>query len=121
MIPRLLGLLIFICLLTTTTFAKATNESSYQYGYLSGSQTAPDSDPHTNSYQDSDNCGLTNASVYWNNDGIIPAVTNTTACHNGFVVGWKIWCTNNAVDCVGNLTSGYFPDFFLKIHHWMVQ
>lgn len=93
---------------------KATNESSYQYGYLSGSQTAPDSD--LNVYQESDNCELTNASVSWKNDAILPAVTNTTACHNGFIAGWKTWCTNNAVDCVGNLTSGYFPDFFLKIH-----
>jgi len=46
----------------------------------------------------------------------IPAVTNTTACKNGFFVGWKYWCINHAVHCVENMTMGDFPEMMLKAY-----
>jgi len=56
-------LLVLMTILIPIIRVDASDESSYQYGYLSGSQTAPDSGLKANSYQESDNCGLTNASV----------------------------------------------------------
>jgi len=35
---------------------------------------------------------------------------------NGFYAGWKTWCIQNAVNCVGYLSSGYLPGLFLKAH-----
>src|SRR5215469_13007539 len=50
------------------------------------------------------------------NGTVIPAVTNTTACKDGFSAGYKNWCINHAVDCVENMTLGHFPDMVLKAH-----
>lgn len=47
---------------------------------------------------------------------VIPAVTNTTACIDGFFNGWKNWCINHAIDCVENITIGDFPDMIMKAH-----
>jgi hypothetical protein len=46
----------------------------------------------------------------------MPAVTNTTACEDGFFAGYKNWCINHAVDCVENITIGDFPDMIVKAH-----
>ena len=46
----------------------------------------------------------------------MPAVTNTTACMNGFFDGYKNWCINHALNCIGNITMGDFPDMILKAH-----
>jgi hypothetical protein len=44
----------------------------------------------------------------------MPAVTNTTACQNGWFSGWKDWCINHAVNCVQNITRGIFPPMILQ-------
>src|SRR5215469_12072825 len=89
--------LILIAILTlvplSTVFVKATNEGSYQYGYQQGSQS---------SGHDNNTCVLEGA------------VTNTTACIDGFFVGDKDWCISHAVNCVGNMTLGYLSDVLIK-------
>ena len=47
---------------------------------------------------------------------VMPAVTNKTACIDGFLAGYKDWCSNHAVDCVQNITFGDFPPMILQLH-----
>ena len=97
-----------------------TNQGSYLQGYWEGSLTGPQYNPGSNWYSDSGNCVINNGSVLQYPPKVagvvIPAVTNTTACQDGWANGWKFWCINHAVDCVGNITSGYFPDLLIKTH-----
>ena len=101
-------LIIFSILLLTLVFAPtlafATKEGSYQNGLQA-------SRPDTNSYPEFDNytCALHNSTVIQ-----YPPVTNTTACIDGFFVGYKDWCISHAVNCVGNMTLGYLPDVLIK-------
>jgi len=37
---------------------------------------------------------------------VMPAVTNKTACMDGYLIGYKNWCNNHSLDCVQNITSG---------------
>jgi hypothetical protein len=99
--------------------ATTTNEGSYTYGYWRGSLTRPQFAPGSNWNPEFDNntCGLSPSSILDNPKGaVIPAVTNVTACKDGWFSGYKNWCINHAVDCVGNITMGYFPDMILKAH-----
>jgi hypothetical protein len=36
-------------------------------------------------------------------------VTNSTACRDGYVAGWKSWCKSDALDCVYWATTGVYP------------
>ena len=96
----------------TLSIAKATNEGSYMNGYWQGSLTGPQNAPGSNWNPEFDNntCRLTPSSTLDNPKGaVIPAVTNKTACEDGFYNGYKNWCVNHAVDCVENITIGDFP------------
>lgn len=83
-----------ICKISVKAFA--SNEGSYQYGYQQGSGA--------NLYPGHDN----------NTCVLGGAVTNTTSCEDGFFVGYKDWCINHAVNCVGNMTLGYLSDVLIK-------
>ena len=37
-------------------------------------------------------------------------VTNSTACVDGNVDGWKAWCKTDFKDCLGNVLGGDFTD-----------
>jgi len=99
-----------------------TNQGSYLHGYWQGSLTGPQHELGSNWYpeHDSNTCALGGGQVLGYppevNGTVIPAVTNTTACEDGWFNGWKHWCSNNAMDCIGNITSGYFPDLLIKTH-----
>ena len=60
-----------------------TNESSYKYEYQSGSLT----------YLYGNMEMGTACTIHQTNN----AVTNATACQDGFFNGWKNWCSNHAV------------------------
>ena len=103
----------------TLSFAKATNEGSYMYGYWQGSLTGPQFAPGSNWNPELDNntCHIAPSSTLDNPKGaVIPAVTNKTACEDGFYNGYKNWCINHAVDCVENITIGDYPDMIMKAH-----
>jgi hypothetical protein len=91
-----------------------TNESSYQYGYERGSLKSGINWNPQNDYNNN-TCGLT-PSYALVNGTVMPALTNTTACEDGFFVGWKNWSSNHAVDCVQNITIGDFPPMIFQTH-----
>jgi lipoprotein NlpI len=108
-------LISILALIPTATFVKATNEGSYIYGKWQGSETGPQNNATLNEYPTFDNntCGIHPSSTL-TNGVVIPSVTNTTACEHGFFNGYKEWCTNHAVDCVQNITSGQFPEMIIQ-------
>jgi hypothetical protein len=114
MIPLLL---VMVSSSTTAVWVWATNEGSYMYGYWQGSLTGPQIAPGANWNPEFDNnlCTISRSSTL-NNGMVLPAVTNTTACINGWFSGWKDWCSNHAVDCVENITLGDFPNMILQSH-----
>jgi hypothetical protein len=95
-----LTVIILILSASTITFVKATNESSYQYGYEQGSLKSPQIAPGANWNPEFDNntCRLAPSSTL-NNGIVMPAVTNTTACINGWFSGYKNWCINHRRLC----------------------
>jgi hypothetical protein len=107
-------------ILPTTGIAShvyGTNESSWQYGYMNGSLKDPQFAPGVNWNPELGNtCHISAISWRLANGIVMPAVTNTTACEDGFFAGYKNWCINHAVDCVENITIGDFPDMILKAH-----
>jgi hypothetical protein len=105
--------------------ACGTNESSYRYGYELGTLTSPWMQPGANVnpthfFYHLGSCQINPSPSKLNNGKVIPAVTNTTACIDGFFNGWKNWCSNHAVDCVQNFTIGYFPEMILKAHEQLL-
>jgi hypothetical protein len=116
---------------TIGRIVNGTTQGSYLHGYWEGSMTGPRSDPKlggsgSNWYpfnglnNGGQVCAVNGGQVLGYppeiNGVVDPAVTNTTACEDGWFNGYKSWCTNHAVDCVGNITSGYFPDLLIKTH-----
>jgi Tfp pilus assembly protein PilF len=104
----------------TTTNVKASNEGSYRLGYMKAYLSLdPQNSPDANWYPElkNDTCSLSKS--YVSDNKIMPAVTNTTSCLDGFFQGWRDWCSSNAkhaVGCIGNLTLGDFPDTLLRSH-----
>jgi tetratricopeptide (TPR) repeat protein len=104
----------------STTYVKASNEGSYRLGYMKAYLALdPQNSPDANWYPElkNDTCSLSKS--YVSDNKIMPAVTNTTSCLDGFFQGWRDWCSSNAihaVGCIGNLTLGDFPDTLLRSH-----
>lgn len=118
----LIGLLLFLAVpillsMISPTVVWATNQSSYEYGYMNGSLKDPqfEQPANWNPGDVGNTCHIAPASTL-NDAAIMPAVTNTTACEDGFFAGYKDWCINHAVDCVENMTMGDFSDMMLKAH-----
>jgi Tfp pilus assembly protein PilF len=111
-------MIILVLVFGTTSIdsVKATNEGSYIYGKWEGSNTGPQHNSTQNNYPEyTDNtCSLSNSSTY--SGIIIPAVTNKTACQNGFFSGYKVWCSAHTVNCVGNVTMGIYPPMIELAH-----
>jgi hypothetical protein len=108
---------VFLLIVSSTAVSVwATNQSSYEYGYMNGSLKDPQFEPNSNWKPElGSTCHLSSSSIL-NTAAIMPAVTNVTACEDGFFAGYKDWCINHAVDCVENMTMGDFPDMILKAH-----
>lgn len=94
----------------------ATNEGSYKYGYENGSLKSPQIAPGVNENTELGNLCAISPSSTLSNGIVMPAVTNTTACIDGFFNGWKNWCINHAFDCIQNFTIGDFPDMIVSAH-----
>jgi hypothetical protein len=110
-------------MLSSSTTPWATNEDSYRYGYWRGSLTGPQNGPganwNPNTEFDNGTC-RPSPSFTLSNGIVMPAVTNTTACQNGWFSGYKDWCINHAVDCVQNITIGDFPPMILQAHEQLL-
>jgi hypothetical protein len=44
------------------------------------------------------------------------AAGSVGSVRDGWDDGYRQWCLKNAVDCVGNITSGSYPPVILKAH-----
>jgi len=112
-------------LFANTPYVKATNEGSYLSGFWSGSNTGPNNNSTLNNYPNFDNntCSMTHFERQIGSNGMVvmPAVTNRTACEDGFFNGYKQWCNKHALDCVQNITSGEMPPMLMQVHHEYVK
>src|SRR5215470_322617 len=93
-IPLLLLILGVMITPTVVNSIKATDESSYLYGYKNGRQGYQCS----NFQADCDN-GLSSCDVTIYSLKSTPQLTNKTACLNGYVDGWKQWCNTDLSLC----------------------
>jgi hypothetical protein len=114
-------ILLVIVLAPLATFVKGTNEVSYLSGFWSGSGSGPQNNSTLNNYPifDNNTCSITHSSTLQRqltNGIVMPAITNTTSCLDGYFLGYKTWCIHHAIDCVENITMGVFPDMILKTH-----
>jgi hypothetical protein len=81
---------------------RATNDSSYQYGYQEGKSGYQCSNFNADCYNGLGTCDI---SKYDN----APQLTNKTSCLEGFVNGWKIWCNSDLSLCAKFFLSNVFP------------
>ena len=96
-------LLIIPLLMITPTLAFATNESSYKYGYnaaisnLTNLITVPSSwNTQAPNICDTENgCPGSDDVQNYCLTGETDKVTNSTACIDGYVNGWRHWCTED--------------------------
>jgi hypothetical protein len=137
-------ILVAICLVNLTSAVHATNESSYKYGYKTATENltnqivppwdVDEDSPSPNWYvkwpsqffMNPDICNLDSAdngcpsmgdvqAVYCTTGQIDhPQVTNSTSCLDGYVAGWKHWCTednyNNSKYCSDLVFGGNTKD-----------
>lgn len=91
--------LLLLLVLVTPTVAHATNESSYKYGFKSGFE----------GYR----CVITEGCDNQDPDAVntlCPDQTNSTACNDGYINGWKAYCKAYINDCLDEVQAGLFPD-----------
>jgi hypothetical protein len=76
---------ILVMMPLSTANVKATNEGSYQQGFWSGSQSGPQHNSTLNEYPSFDNntCKI-RPSFTLNSGVVVPVITNTTACQDGW-------------------------------------
>jgi hypothetical protein len=96
-------------LVIAPTLAYATNEGSYKLGYNTAFNAykcvyTDDCDMVGSQSPVYDLCALGVHSTIEK-----PTVTNTTACSDGYVNGWKAWCSSNVKDCLDDVLNGNFP------------
>ena len=85
------------------TQVKASNESSYKWGYSFGNETT----------DLGNNCEKSSTSL--------KDLTNVTSCIDGYYNGWKSYCIRDAKDCVQNFILGDFPKMAIKAHHEYIR
>jgi len=98
--------------LSNATNANATsNEHDFRYGfhwgvddYNSSSKDNSDLDFFVDSNNDVQLCQVGH-DVFGNKND----VTNSTACRDGYVAGWKHWCQSDALDCAYWAATGTYP------------
>jgi hypothetical protein len=105
-----IALLLPLLLLVTPAIAHATNEGSYRFGYSAG-------------YDDYHNCFIGDCSPPSNDEALgicivgNQAVTNSTACLDGYIQGWQHWCKSDTKDCVEYMLEGRLPGALISGHN----
>ena len=98
----------------------ATNEKDYKYGfkdavgdYNGSSKDNSDLDVFVNSNDDVFDCQVKHSLGfdYYDNKTHteLTGVTNSTACRDGYVAGWKSWCKSDGLDCAYWAATGTYP------------
>jgi hypothetical protein len=106
-----------IILTATTTLAPilsyASNEGSYKYGFNSA---VSDYETCYQGWMGTEGCSIGSDQPI--SECYVGAgsgnVTNSTACTDGYMNGWKHWCNHNAKDCAELTTSDLFPGSLLS-------
>ncbi|MGC2575898.1 MAG: hypothetical protein WA364_30720 [Candidatus Nitrosopolaris sp.] len=91
------------------SLAYATNESSYKYGYDNVPVIAK-CEARSVLTNNGDDCARGEITPGWACvvDKSTPAVTNNTACNDGFVNGFVHWCAGDMKGCAAVIKSGNF-------------
>jgi hypothetical protein len=99
--------------------ANATsNEHDYKYGfkdgfndYKSSSTESADLDFFVAPNDDVYDCQVVKNLGSWGGKTHteLTGITNSTACRDGYVAGWKSWCKSNGLDCAYWAASGIVP------------
>jgi hypothetical protein len=98
---RIVVSLVMMVLLLPLAIAQgvaATNESSYKYGFKTAFGTyqlrvnGGDDGPPSSGDINADCISIAK----------MEHITNSTACIDGFIHGWKFWCANHVRDCAAN-------------------
>jgi hypothetical protein len=101
--------ILLLVMMSSTTAVWATNEVSYKFGFNLG---VDDYKHCFDTPQDADDCSPPDSSnplaICVGNPNN-QAVTNSTACIDGYVQGWQHWCKSDTKDCVDFMLSGHFP------------
>jgi hypothetical protein len=119
----LILVVIGLALISTTALAKASNDSSYKFGYyaarnnLTNMITVPPSWHDSNLLPDmcdtGDGCPPAGNDQQYCMTGQGTPVTNSTSCIDGFIHAWKKWCTEkdyaNAKYCVALFFGKDYP------------
>jgi hypothetical protein len=98
--------------LSNATNANATsNEHDFRYGfhwgvydYNSSSKDNSDLDFFVDNNNDVQLCQVGH-DVFGNKNDL----TNSTACRDGYVAGWKSWCKSDPLDCAYWAATGVYP------------
>ena len=110
--------------LTSAQTAFATNEGSYQEGYhqaisFYGPYCA--GDPNA----DGPGCPANDAAISACYKGTVDdkygTVTNSTACMDGYMNGWKHWCKGNVKDCADMATWNEQPTWGINRNKTAIQ
>jgi hypothetical protein len=110
-------MLALVGLVLTAQTAFATNESSYQWGYKGGfgSYHCFISGPPKHEDRQCQRPGGEDFICYslpllLNGTGYSTVtISNQTACHDGYVNGWKDWCKSDVANCSMLETFGVYP------------
>jgi hypothetical protein len=114
-IVHIIPLVLVLVDLVGAQYAHATNESSYKYGYKDGYDTYNGCGGDTADCDWPDNFAAVHDCERGANDN---NVTNSTACFDGFINGWKHWC--NDVDpktCAWFTTNDFIPAIQLNAYN----
>jgi hypothetical protein len=92
----------------------ATNEHDYKWGfkdavndYNGSSKDNGDLDIFVNSNDDVNDCQVAHYDTLKHRE--LTGITNSTACRDGYVAGWKSWCKSDGLDCAYWAATGTYP------------
>ena len=111
-----LTLIAIIALAPTATLVKATNKSSYQYGYKTGKSEFNNCQTDADCFGAQNDCQspITTSvkkSGYWISAQRYDIVTNKTACMDDYSHGWEHSCELDGKACVSLFRNyGLLPD-----------
>jgi hypothetical protein len=105
---------------TSPNATAATNEHDYRYGFgwglgdYNSSSTDTGLDFYVTSTNDVAICNNAHTHADPNYAGSEAQVLNATACRDGYLGGWKYWCTTDALHCAYWAAAGSVPSLAVQ-------